>query len=55
MTTQVRRGRKKEAARLEPMQPPESNIWKLNGPPVLIWTESQDRAYREGRGPPPFE
>ena len=34
---------------------PVSLVFERNGPPVLIWTRDQERAYRAGKGPPPFE
>lgn len=36
----------------EPMKPPAALF--DNGPSLLIWTDADERAYREGRGPPPF-
>lgn len=34
---------------------PMTNFERLNGLPVLIWTDEDERRYRDGSGPPPFE
>ena len=44
------------AGNLRPvMVPKENRVRELNGLPVRVWTREQDRAWREGRGPGPFD
>ena len=40
---------------LPPMNPPKAHrVLEKSGPPVLVWTDSQEREYLHGNGPPPF-